>query len=121
MVTISNADQVMAFVRTQLERMARERKIGKAGRPTKTQGAASTGTRAPVSRRSRLEAMRGHFGTTEREFDRAIVGALLSYEFGEDVVRDPRFQPLVDRTTAILRADPDLAEMFTNLRKDLLG
>lgn len=121
MVSISNADQVMALVRNQLERMSRERKVDKTGRPTKSGSTASSGKLAPASRQSRLEAVRSLADLPEEEFDRVLVGALLSYEFGEDVARDSRFQSLVDRTTAILRADPDLATMLRDLRKGLPG
>ncbi|GAA4768860.1 hypothetical protein [Novosphingobium ginsenosidimutans] len=120
MVTISNADQVVAMVRAQLERMSRERKVDKVGRPPKSGSTGSAGKLAPASRQSRLEAICNLVDLPEEEFDRVLGGALLSYEFGEDIGRDSRFQSLVGRTTAILRGDPDLAAMLSDLRQGLL-
>lgn len=121
MVTIGNVDQVMALVRNQLERMSRERKVDKPDRSTKAGSSAPSGKLAPASRQSRLQAIGSLADLPEEEFDRVLVGALLSHEFGEEVARDSRFQSLVDRTTAILRADPDLANMLRDLRKGLPG
>ncbi len=121
MVSIGNTDQVMALVRNQLERMSRERKVDKTGRSAKTSSSATAGKTTEASRQSRLQAIGTLADLPEQEFGRVLVGALLSHEFGEEVARDSRFQSLVDRTTAILHSDPEIAAMLRDLRKGLPG
>ena len=119
MVTIGNVDQVMALVRNQLERMARDRKVGLAGSKaakaeTGKAGAASTG-------KTRLQALNSLADLPAEEFDRVLVGALLSHEFGEDVAQDPRFKAIVDRTAQLMRDDPELAAAMREVRAGLAG
>lgn len=121
MVSIGNVDQVMALVRNQLERMARERKVDKPGNAAKSASSQATGKASAATRQSRLQALGSLADLPEEEFGRVLVGALLSHELGEEVARDSRFQSLVERTTTILQSDPEIAAMLRDLRKGLPG
>lgn len=121
MVTIGNVDQVMALVRKQLEQMARQRGIDKLDRKGKSGSTAATSKVTIATRQSRLQAIGSLADLPEEAFERVLVGALLSHEFGEDVARDARFQSLVDRTAAIMRADRELANLLRELRNTLPG
>lgn len=114
MVTIGGADRVLAQVRAQLERMARARRTGAAGR-SEHAGPAS-GARGS----GRLAAAASLTGLADDELNKAMVGAMLSEEFGEDVAGDPRFQEVVDRTVATLRDDPAMASALATLRAQLV-
>lgn len=109
MVMISNVDLVMATLRSRLQRIASEKRTGKAqaGQPTRV---ARRGERGEIEA---LEAMR-HL--PEEEFDRALVRAMLETELGEGVAADARFHRLVDHTARILRDSDELRAMFRQIQ-----
>ena len=120
MVTIGNVDQIMALVRNQLERMARDgRRVGTADKSKKSEAARATGKATAASSETRLQALTNLADLPEEEFERVLVGALLSHEFGEEIAQDPRFQAVVDRTSRILREDPELASAAREVRSRL--
>lgn len=114
MVMIGNVDQVMALVRSQLERMSRDKRAGTSGKATRSGQARATD-------KSRLQALSNLSDLPDSEFERLFVGALLSREFGEDVSQDPRFQSVVDRTWQILRDDAELRGVIQQVRRGLQG
>lgn len=109
---IGNVNQVMALVRNQLERMARDKRAGAKGKAGRSDPARST-------QKSRLQALSNLSDLPDGEFERLLVGALLSREFGEDVTQDPRFQSVVDRTWRIMRDDAELRAAIDAVRTQL--
>ncbi len=109
---IGNVDQVMALVRSQLERMSRDKRVGSTGK-------ANRGGQAPATDKSRLHALSSLSDLPDGEFERLLVGALLSREFGEEVSQDPRFQSVVDRTWKIMRDDEGLRATIQQVRRGL--
>lgn len=112
MVMIGNVDQVMALVRSQLERMSRDKRIGSTSK-------ANRGGQAPATDKSRLQALSNLSDLPDGEFERLLVGALLSREFGEEVSQDPRFQSVVDRTWKIMQDDEELRATIQQVRRGL--
>lgn len=114
MVSINNVDHVLALVRGQVERLARDRRAAggkKAGRSERA-GAIR------ASARSRLDALATIEELGEESFAQLLVGALLSEEFGDDAANDPRFQQIAARTAEIMRTDPNLRAAMRALRGD---
>lgn len=112
MVMISNVDQVLALVRNQLDRMARDKRAAapaKAGRVTLVR----------ATDRTRLEALSNLSDLPSEEFERTLIGALLAREFGEEVAQDPRFQAIADRTFEILHSDPEFHAALQDVRREL--
>jgi hypothetical protein len=104
----------MALVRNQLERMSRDKRVG-----TTTSSKANRSGQAPATGKSRLQALSNLSDLPDDEFERLLVAALLSREFGEDVAQDPRFQSVVDRTWKILRDDAELRTTIAEVRRGL--
>ena len=109
MVTISNVDLVMATLRSRLQRIAAEKRVGK----TQAGQAARVARRGERGEIEALEAMR-HL--PEEEFDRALVRAMLETELGESVAADARFHRLVDRAARVLRDSDELRAMFRQVQ-----
>lgn len=112
MVMISNTDQIMALVRSQLERMARGKRSQSARKSSKTAQPVSTST-------SRLQALAGLSRLPREAFERVLVEALLTLEFGEEVARDPRFAEIVSHTTRIMQSDAALSQTMEEVRAEL--
>ena len=108
MVSISNVDLVMAALRARLQRLAKDKRATRAG-----------GTVAAGRKEKRSET--GELGSLQqlppREFDRALIGLLLERELGEGLGSDPRFNDLVDRTSAILEGDPEIQALFREVQQ----
>lgn len=109
---IGNVDQVMALVRNQLERMNRDKRIQSTGKSNRAGPSRATD-------KSRLQALSNLSDLPDGEFERLLVGALLSREFGEEVAQDPRFQSVIDRTWQIMRDDPELLAAIREVRRSL--
>lgn len=110
MVRIGNVDHVLALVRGQLERMSRGKRATKSDRTGRNDIARAT-------EKSRLQALSGLSDLPGEDFERLLVGALLSREFGEEAAQDPRFQSIIDRTWRILREDDALRHAMRELRQ----
>ena len=109
---IGNVDQVMALVRNQLERMNRDKRIAPSGK-------ADRGSQARATEKSRLQALSNLSDLPDGEFERLLVGALLSREFGEEATQDPRFQSIIERTWHIMRDDAELRAVIEDVRRSL--
>jgi len=112
MVMINNVDQVMALVRGQLNRMARDKKVASGKKAARAEQTRAT-------RETRLQALGNLSDLPDEEFGRTLVGALLSREFGEEVAQDPRFQPIVEQTWLIMREDGALRAAMRDIRGTL--
>ena len=113
MVTIGTADPMLALVRAQLERLAK----AKSGRSAAASGKTDTAS-APA--KGRIQAIAGLADLPEEKFKRALLGVLLTHEFGENVAADPRFQSVIDRAAEMMTGDPRLADMLADVRLGLL-
>ncbi len=111
MVSISNVDLVMAALRARLQRLAKDKRT------------ARSGTTA-AGRRKDEQSEAGEIASLQRlpprDFDRALVGLLLEQELGEGLGSDPRFQKLVERTSAILAEDSEIQALFREVQKQAL-
>lgn len=112
MVMITNSDQVMALVRNQLERMSRDKRTGTSRRTAKSSPANSSSA-------SRLKALSKLSSLPQEEFERVLVEALLTSEFGEEVAHDPRFSELVSKTSKLMNQDAALSLAMKNIRAKL--
>ena len=109
MVSISNVDLVMAALRARLQRLAKDKRTTRSG----SSGAAERSEeRGPAGEIGNLQQL------PPREFDRALVGLLLERELGEGLGADPRFQALVDRTSAVLESDPEIQPQFRQVQRE---
>lgn len=100
MSNISRVDQAVLQLRTQLQRIARER--------------AQRGSNAASVSPGPLERLReagssGAFG--EEEFRRKFVRALLTEELGEALANQPEFERISNEVSRMLNEDPDSREL----------
>lgn len=111
MVTIGNTEPMLALVRSQLERLAK----GRTGRASAKSAATTTAAAAT----DRLQVIAGLADLPEEQFKRTLIGALLTEEFGEEVAADPRFQSVIDRAAEMMKDDPRLTQVMTEVRQGL--
>lgn len=109
MTRITNSEQVLAAVRAQLQRMAKRGKTGQTSHAAKPE-AKSMDTRQMVDALAAIE------GLSDEDFARGFVRALLTEEFGEKVANSAGFQSVIDKTTAVISADPELRKRLAQLR-----
>ena len=112
MTRIANTDQILALVRSQLQRMSRQSRRGSA---EKVKG------KDPhrLSSSERLAALKQIEDLSDDDFARGLVRSLLTEELGEKVSNSAGFFHLVDRTTAILQGDAQTAALLRRIRSDL--
>lgn len=112
MTRIGNTDQILALVRSQLQRM---------GKNARSESASKVRGKDPhrLTASERLSALQAIDGLSDDEFARGLVRSLLTEELGEQVSNSAGFQQLVDRTTAIMQADAQTASLLRKLRDGL--
>ena len=109
MVSVSNVDQIMLLVRSQLNRIARDKRAASTQKTGKA--------KAPDTPSSPLGAIRGLGDIDDREFDRLVVRALLIDQFGESLSGDPSFEQIADRTLSTMMSDDALKAQLFDLRR----
>lgn len=112
MTRITNSEQILAIIRSQLQRMSER---------TRAEASGKTGRSAPkrMTSTERLVALNAIEGLTEDEFARGLIRSLLEDEFGEKLGNSPRFLDLVDRTATIMQSDPQAAALLRQVRNEL--
>ena len=98
MTRITNVDQVLILLRNQLQKMEREKK---SARPIKTPEAGQV-HKTPFER---VQDLAADGNLSEADIHRALIGSLLTEEFGTAIANDPSFQAIIDRVTATLTSD----------------
>lgn len=114
MTRISNNDQILLLLRQQLQRISGDKQTR---RTAKTGEASQTG-KAAVARLKALASVE-EFG--DDEFERTLVQGLLTDEFGEAIINDPRFQQLVDKVWKIIASDEQSRHLFAEAKKEILS
>lgn len=112
MTRVGNTDQIMALVRSQLQRMAkrqRSEKGHKSGQPDAR----------VLTQHERIEALRTIQDISDDEFTQGLVRAFLSEEFGHALAGSPGFQHLVEKTAGLMQADPQIAALLRQVRDRL--
>lgn len=94
MTRITTSDQVLALLRSHLERARRT------GGKTASRRGAQPG---PIERVQQLAATEG---LSESEIAQALIAGLLSEEFGPEVAVEPKFQAMVAEIRQMLERDP---------------
>jgi len=105
MTRINNVDHVLLLLRERLQRLDGKGK-------TKAEGTASTGRADANTRRSLSDALDRIRALDPDEAGRALVMAVLTERFGEEVVNDASFQIVVAKVNDILAADPQLSDLL---------
>lgn len=114
MTRISNNDQILLLLRQQLLRLSGEKpaqRASKAGNKVHTDKVAV----------ARLKALASVEEFGDDEFERTLVQGLLTDEFGEAIINDPRFQQLVDKVWKIIASDEQSRRLFADAKKELLS
>jgi len=106
MVSISNVDLVMAALRARLQRLAKEKRSARTGAAERKSDRSTTGEIGNLQQ------------LPPQEFARALVGLLLERDLGEGLHGDPRFQALIDRTSAILEDDPEIQALLRQVQRE---
>lgn len=112
MTRITNSDQILAIIRNQLQRLSERSRAQGSGKATRKAPAVMTSP-------ERLAALNAIDGLTDEEFARGLVRTLLEDAFGEKLGNSPGFLDLVDRTLAVMQADPQTAALLRQIRSEL--
>ncbi len=94
MTRITNSEQVLALLRSHLERAQRANRKDRA----KTREA-RPGALARIKQLSAVE------GLSEADIARALIAGLLSVEFGPEAAVEPRFQSMVEEVRLMIDRD----------------
>lgn len=107
MARINNVDQILILLQAHLERLEQRKKSGAAtpARAAKT----TSNARSPLER---VQALATTEALSEDDLGRALIGALLSQEFGPELVSDIAFQHVVDEVSKAIAADADASALM---------
>jgi hypothetical protein len=99
---ITNADQVLLLLRSHLQRTERLRKSNK-----------TTDTQAPrKTALERVQEIAASDDTSEEDVRRALIGGILTEEFGPAFAADVRFHEMVGRIVDIVSRDEQSRALF---------
>lgn len=113
-------NRTLEALRRQIAEHARQLDAG--SRTAQSSGTSQT-TRTPASGRPNVDELKQRIADRVRSIDpqspngvrrrtRVFLESALAWEFGDDVLRDPSFQELVDELEASLSDHPELARQF---------
>lgn len=116
---VGPVNRAFEVLRRQIAEHARQLE---AGARTQTSDTSST-TRSSTSGKSsvgelkqriadRLQAIDPKSPNAERKRKRIFLESTLAWEFGEEVLRDPKFQELLDRLEATISEHPEVERQF---------
>ncbi|HBH89582.1 hypothetical protein [Ponticaulis sp.] len=112
MTRISQYDQILLQLKSQLEKAERVSKSRPATRASKT-------VNQKRSQIDRLSSVLKDSDLTEQEQHRALVSALLAQAFGEGVDSDPSMQSIVSEVTRQMRENEDSRAMLDKSLSEL--
>ncbi|WP_338446515.1 hypothetical protein V5F89_01580 [Pelagerythrobacter marensis] len=107
MTRIGNVDHIMVLLRQQLQRMG---KVDGKARGSKSGATAHTARRSAIDRIAPLARLDD---LDEREFERALIRALLTDEFGASIAEDHRFERIASEVHRIIRSDEQAQSLLT--------
>ena len=110
MTRITNADQILALLRTQLERA--EKKRATSSKTTPSEGADA----GPVER---LRSATAANALPPDQFDRALIAALLTDQLGPAIANAPGFANLVEEVLTAIAADSGAKQLLLDARAQL--
>ncbi|MDD3800153.1 MAG: hypothetical protein PHE36_13355 [Novosphingobium sp.] len=106
MTRITAADQIVLLLRQQLQRMAKGAGQVRSGR---------VGTNQPARRESalhRVSALAALDGLPGEELGKALIRALLTEEFGEELASEPKFERVVGEVHRIVASDEEARRLL---------
>lgn len=101
MTRITNVDQVLMLLRQQLQQSSRTSRNARTGQ---TRSSSASRRQSSVDR---LSTIAGLDTVSEDDVGRALIRAMLTDEFGEEVATDPRFQQIINEVHRIITTDPE--------------
>lgn len=104
MEPISNVDRLVLLLRQRLQERTRTQRSSKPG----------TG-RAAAKETFSVQALAAVEGIDDRQLRRSLIQGILSEQFGQQMVNEPRFQQVVDRVADALAGDPDGDALLTQI------
>jgi len=122
--TIDRLSGAMEVLRRQIAESARRLDVN--GRPTRASGETAGATNAKLSLqevkrriRERLDAIPKTDPQRARKAQRLFIESVLSWEFGESLLLDKRFDEMLDRVQEGLAAVPDATLQFDRFLNSL--
>ena len=103
MTRITNVDQVILLLQSQLKRMNKADK--KRGPVTQKQEVQNR----PLAR---VQSMAKKNALSQEEIQRALISGILTEKFGASVSNDPAFQTVIDNVTAALQNDEESQQLL---------
>lgn len=107
MTRIGNADHIMVLLRQQLQRMDKTR--GKA----RSSGPGASTPAAPRNAIDRIASLATLDDLDDRQFERALIRALLTDEFGAAMAEDHRFERIAGEVHRIIRSEKESRELLS--------
>ncbi|HYC68858.1 hypothetical protein [Brevundimonas sp.] len=110
MEPISNVDRLVSLLRQRLEERDKTRSSVRPG--SRTPQRIATGIAA-------AQALAAVEDIDDRQLRRALIQGLLTDQFGEQMLNEPRFQQMVDRVVGAIDADATGRALLDRLSRDL--
>ncbi len=107
---ISNVDRLVSLLRQRLEERDRTRFSPKH---------ATRGARTPAGGVAAAQALAAIEDVDDGQLGRALVQGLLTEQFGEHMLNEPRFQQVVDRVVGAIAADEAGRSLLDRLIREL--
>lgn len=113
MTSISNVDQVMLLLRQRLRSLSDNKNVVR-----KSKIAAERSEKSSVKRVKALVMLKE---MPEKDFERTFIQGLLTDEFGEAMINDPKFQEIVDRVLNVIHSDQKSSALLKEASNQLIN
>jgi len=111
MSAISNVDRLVVVLRQRLLEQVQQPAANRADLPNETQRQA-TGF-------EQLQALAAVDDIEDDQLRRALIQNILSEYFGPELLNEAKFQQVIDRVTDVLKRDPKLSKLLSQVVRDL--
>jgi hypothetical protein len=119
---VSPLTRTLELLRRQMAEHARTLEGGARSGATSTPGGRTEarGDLGTLKRRvtERMQAIDPADPNASRRRRRVFLESVLAWEFGEELLRDPGFQAIIDRVDDAIAAEPELERQFATALKD---
>lgn len=120
---ISRLNRLIQTLRLRMAESSRRLESSRRGPTTeKSRGTTLPKLALPELRRQiqeRIQAAEPNTSEGKRQAKRIFLESVLVWEFGEDLLRDQRYQTMLDRIQATIEVDTELDQQFNALVADL--
>lgn len=113
MTRINNTEHILLLIGQQLQRLSDTKRSKKTAKGAHLQKASRTAA-------ERLRSIARSGDVSDDDFNRSFIQGLLTDEFGEALINDPRFQKMTETILQIITSDRASKELLERARAELM-